>query len=706
MSLKKILLTFTTPILVTIFVAVGLFTPVSADDGFNPGRIIDDVTFTDSNTMNASQIQQFLNSKAPSCDTWGVQPSEFGGGTRAQWGTSRGTPPPFICLKDYVENNKSAAQIIYDASQEFSINPQVLIVLLQKEQGLVTDTWPLPIQYRSATGYACSDTAACDSQYYGLTNQVRWASRMFRAIMNASPTWFTPYVVGNNYIRYNTDTSCGGTVVNITNRATQALYNYTPYQPNPATLNAAMGVTVTCGAYGNINFYRYMDSWFGTRSIPTSNVVVADGVYNLQNVNSGKMLNISGGNPTPGTKIQIFDNDGTASNWWDIKRDIDGYYTFRNLATGNYIDVTGGNFSKGTLIQSWSGNGTCSQKWALVYQNNSYKLLSKCSGLALDVIKGGTANGTGLQIWSNNVTPAQDWRLLSHRAPPVNDGFYSISSATNMALDVVGAQTTPGTPTQIYTPNNSPAQIWQFIKQSDGTFSIRNPISNRYLYVPGDTTVTGTVIQIHNPDSSCAWKWNIITNSDDSVTLASLCSGMVIDIRDGAVSTPGTPIQTWLQNNTNAQHWTLKPIDGSDIPVGTYSIRSVANLALDITGGNLIQGTKTQLWSPNGLVPQQWNVVKQADNTYSIINPASGLYIDLTGGSLNSGTQAQVWSNNSTCAQKWNIQKNFNLTYTFKSACSNVALDISGGRIGSMGANIQAWTLNGTPSQQWLFGNP
>lgn len=231
--------------------------------GFQAGRIIDDAIFTAKDAMNVGQIQNFLNSKVPVCDTNGTQTSEYGGGTRAQWGAAHGNPAPFICLKDFSEGGKSAAQIIYDKAQAYAINPQVLIVLLQKEQGLVTDTWPLNTQYRTATGYGCPDTAPCDSQYYGLTNQLDWSAKMFRAIMNASPTWYTPYVLGNNFIRWNPSSSCGGSTVNIQNRATQALYNYTPYQPNQSALNAGYGTGDSCGAYGNRNFYLYFNDWFG-----------------------------------------------------------------------------------------------------------------------------------------------------------------------------------------------------------------------------------------------------------------------------------------------------------------------------------------------------------------------------------------------------------------------------------------------------------
>jgi hypothetical protein len=266
--------------IVSIFFAATQAKPTyAAVEGWDAGRIIDDNVFTNQSSMSVSQIQNFLNSKVSTCDTWGTQPSEFGGGTRRQWAEARGYAPPYTCLKDYSSNvssvnnicggsnfsggQKSAAQIIYDAAQACRINPQVLIVLLQKEQSLVTDTWPVGVQYRSATGYGCPDTAPCDAQYYGLANQILWSARMFRAIMDASPTWYTPYVVGNNYIQYNPTSSCGGSVVNIQNRATQALYNYTPYQPNQGALNSGWG-TANCGAYGNRNFYLYFRDWFGS----------------------------------------------------------------------------------------------------------------------------------------------------------------------------------------------------------------------------------------------------------------------------------------------------------------------------------------------------------------------------------------------------------------------------------------------------------
>lgn len=279
---------------------ITLFPPVPASavtaGDWSAGHIIDDPIFRNSTSMSAQDIQNFLNSKVPNCDTNGTQASEYGGGTRAQYGTSRGYPPPYRCLKDYYENvdnkqnnlsshtipagAKSAAQIIYDYAQQYRINPQALIVLLQKEQALVTDTWPFSLQYRSATGYGCPDTAACDSQYYGFSNQVRMASRMFQAIMDDDPNWYTPYVRGTNFIRWSPNASCGGTNVNVVNWGTAALYNYTPYQPNQAALNNMYGTGDACSAYGNRNFWRTFHDWFGsTRGRPHYALYISQSNY-------------------------------------------------------------------------------------------------------------------------------------------------------------------------------------------------------------------------------------------------------------------------------------------------------------------------------------------------------------------------------------------------------------------------------------------
>lgn len=260
---------------------------ISGSD-FQAGHIIDDVIFLNNNSMSAADIQNFLNAKVPVCDTNGTQQSEYGGGTRAQYSASHNPPyyPPFTCLKDYSTSvpamaadsycsaigasaSMTAAQVIKTVSDACIINPQVMVVLLQKEQGLVTDTWPWSNQYQFATGYCVYDTTPPPScaGTDGFFNQIYYAARQFKKYLANSGAPGV-YWIGNYRIPYNPDGSCGSSIVNIQNGATAALYDYTPYQPNSAALagvsDSSPGGTVTCGAYGNRNFWWYFNEWFGS----------------------------------------------------------------------------------------------------------------------------------------------------------------------------------------------------------------------------------------------------------------------------------------------------------------------------------------------------------------------------------------------------------------------------------------------------------
>lgn len=265
------------PILITVFLLLPNKVNALSGSQFYAENIISDSVFFNGSSMSVYDIQSFLNAKVPNCDTWGTQP--YGGTTRAAYASSKGVSTPFICLKSYTQSvpsvtgneycgsgvaggNKSSASIIYDVAQACNISPKVLLVLLQKEQSLVTDDWPWPVQYRSATGYGCPDTAPCDSEYYGFFNQVYQAAKAY----NRYKINYTDYNYRsgrNNTILWNPDAGCGTSTVYIQNQATAGLYIYTPYRPNQAALDNLYGTGDSCSSYGNRNFWRMFNDWFG-----------------------------------------------------------------------------------------------------------------------------------------------------------------------------------------------------------------------------------------------------------------------------------------------------------------------------------------------------------------------------------------------------------------------------------------------------------
>jgi len=256
--------------------------------GFNPGRIIDDAIFYDPAGMRSiGEVQTFLDAHVPNCDTWGTGASGYGNLNRAQYAQQvKGwQAPPYVCLDNYYENpttgetsfekgggaftgGVSAAQIIYDAAQQYKINPKVLLVMLRKESlNLFSDSWPMKTQYKYAMGYACPDSgpnysAACVDSKAGFYKQVTLAAWQLRYYYNNMGSYnFAPGRV--NTIQYSTNPACGTKNVYIENYATASLYIYTPYTPNDAALNAYPG-TANCGAYGNRNFYFFWQEWFGS----------------------------------------------------------------------------------------------------------------------------------------------------------------------------------------------------------------------------------------------------------------------------------------------------------------------------------------------------------------------------------------------------------------------------------------------------------
>lgn len=211
-----------------------LFRPTTAK-AYNAGAIIDDWKFVNKDTMAEGDIQAFLVSKNSVCLKNYQSPEPTGGGNYG--------------------GNVAASRVIYRTAQLHGINPQVILVTLQKETSLITRGDCPDWVYRTSMGMGCPDGADCDAQYFGFSKQVWEGTKLLRnCYYQDKPGWFCSYVPYTTaFVRYNPNQSCGGTNVYISNRATASLYTYTPYQP---------GGRPGCEAYGNLNFSNLMDSWF------------------------------------------------------------------------------------------------------------------------------------------------------------------------------------------------------------------------------------------------------------------------------------------------------------------------------------------------------------------------------------------------------------------------------------------------------------
>ncbi|TXK16257.1 carbohydrate binding domain-containing protein [Homoserinibacter sp. GY 40078] len=223
---------------------------------FDPGFIISDQVMYDSTSMTSSQVDAFIDTKGASCrPTSSIDClKDVSINYAARAATS-------FCSSLAAGSGRTAGQTIVAVAKACDINPQVLVVLIEKEQSLVTRTTPTSYAYKYATGYACPDTSGCNDEKAGFVVQLYSAASQFQRYA-ANPSGYN-YRIGKNRILYHPNTACGSSEVYIQNQATASLYNYTPYQPNRAALSNLYGTGDSCSSYGNRNFWRIFTDWFG-----------------------------------------------------------------------------------------------------------------------------------------------------------------------------------------------------------------------------------------------------------------------------------------------------------------------------------------------------------------------------------------------------------------------------------------------------------
>ncbi|MFA5995460.1 MAG: hypothetical protein WCW27_04085 [Patescibacteria group bacterium] len=184
----------------TVLIGLNIAKPTLARV-FNSNAIISDPDMVDYTTMSISGIQSVLTN---------------GGGILGSYKTT------------YNSSTYSAAEIIYLAAQNAQLNPQFLLVQLQKESSLITSNNANLVDW--AMGYGVCDSCSKDDptvvKYKGFYNQMTAASNQFRNYindLNNRNSTISGWGVGR------AKTTLDGITITPENKATAALYTYTPW---------------------------------------------------------------------------------------------------------------------------------------------------------------------------------------------------------------------------------------------------------------------------------------------------------------------------------------------------------------------------------------------------------------------------------------------------------------------------------------------
>ncbi len=233
------------------------------DPNFNPNNIISDNDLLNARSMTLSEIQNFLQSKKSYLANYSA-PNNNGVTKTAAEIIYDATNRNFDCDGVSLSESPTEEEKRLKCRTITTVNPKFILVLLQKEASLIEDQSPAQARLDWATGYGCPDNWTCNPYYKGFGKQVNSASLQFLAYMQEQEKY--KYQAGKAY----TFTNPYGTISNAPmtvipeNKATAALYNYTPHVFN-----------------GNYNVYKLFNRYFPEStfiaSYPDGSVLKVDG---------------------------------------------------------------------------------------------------------------------------------------------------------------------------------------------------------------------------------------------------------------------------------------------------------------------------------------------------------------------------------------------------------------------------------------------
>lgn len=348
---------------------------------FDRGSIISDALFYDANAMTVAEIQSFLNTRGSGC-TSSAQSADCLKDLRTHV-TARSANANCGAISG--ASSRSAAQIIYDVQRACGISAKVLLVTLQKEQGLVTTSSPTSRAYQIAMGYGCPDSAACDEQYYGFSNQVYRAAWQFTRYATAESSF--RFRAGGTY-NIATSPNCPSTTIRVTiaNKATAGLYNYTPYTPNDAALAAYPGGGVACGAYGNRNFFAFYSQWFGNPNLSTP-VVRYAGYSHWWILVGGESWRIHGAATDLKQEAQVLAREATVAQSYVESFDEQGFFkgVFRDTSGTYFLADNRRRLSLGTCAAAMESGFDCAPVPTFTTeQRNLYSNAGNLGNLIID----------------------------------------------------------------------------------------------------------------------------------------------------------------------------------------------------------------------------------------------------------------------------------------------------------------------------------
>lgn len=342
-----------------------------------------------------------------------------------------------------------------------------------------------------------------------------------------------------------------------------------------ATVKKVKVGEITVTVYSYPDGYSYVDVPNQWLSISTCN-------------NTNRCVDVAAVSKDNGANVQLWDNNGVTGQIWKFVEESEGVYRIKNAYSDKYLSLDSSHKNEeGCNVLQLSSSGRDDQLWRAEVYNNKLMFINVHSNYVLDCYGGYADNGTNIQVWSRNNSKAQLFELK---------------------------------PETIKTKGTR-------------TITVGNVSVTEHTYDNGD-------------------RHYVVS---EGMYIIQSCSGsnQVLDVVGGGKDN-GVNVNSWSSNGTNWQKWQFVRTEN-----GIYKIINVnSGKCLEVAGQDTnVNGGNVQQWDYVGGNNQKWKLWLTKDNKLVFLNLATQRALNNTGDTATNGANVTIQDRNLSANQSWTLRR-------------------------------------------------
>ena len=152
--------------------------------------------------------------------------------------------------------------------------------------------------------------------------------------------------------------------------------------------------------------------------------------------------------------------------------------------------------------------------------------------------------------------------------------------------------------------------------------------------------------------SKCIFATVVNPNEGDYYILPESNTNHAIDVKGGGQAAVGTPLQIYQKNNSDAQLFTIKRVNGDWYKI----IHKRTGLVMNVQGGNDANSARLWLYHDDGTDSCYWRFIDAGNGSYIIQSKLGQQRVfDLYGNNAYSGAVLHLWQYHTNQAARWKL---------------------------------------------------